>query len=163
MEKAFLLSFAFHVQFLLEFHLIYLVLLQWYLQNISTQNRTQYSENKIITQLAESLNLYAQWFDYSYDGSENGHDYIDLGLPSGTLWATCDIGSSIPTNFGEYYSWGEVETKSTYSSSNYKWYKSGDSLNVLKYNIDPSYGIVDDKVNLDLEDDAARVNWGGDW
>jgi hypothetical protein len=73
------------------------------------------------------------------------------------------MGASIPTEFGDYYAWGETETKSTYGSSNYKWYKSGDSLNVLKYNTDLSCGIVDNKVNLDLEDDAARVNWGGDW
>ena len=124
---------------------------------------TQYSENEIITQLTENLDLYAQWFDYQYDDSENGHDYIDLGLPSGTLWATCNMGASMPTDFGEYYAWGETEIKSTYSSSNYKWYKDGDSSNVLKYNTDLSYGIVDNKVNLDLEDDAARVNWGGNW
>jgi hypothetical protein len=73
------------------------------------------------------------------------------------------MGASNPIEFGDHYAWGETETKSSYSSSNYKWYKDGDSSKVLKYNTDLSYSVVDDKVNLDLEDDAARINWGGDW
>ena len=48
-------------------------------------------------------------------GSFNGHDYVDLGLPSGTLWATCNIGAASPEEYGDYFAWGETEPKATYN------------------------------------------------
>lgn len=86
--------------------------------------------------------------------NSNGHDYVDLGLPSGTLWATVSIGASSPEQLGGFYSWGETSTK-----SNYTWetYAFGTENNLTKYNDS------DGKTRLDLEDDVAHVLWGGDW
>ncbi len=54
-------------------------------------------------------------------GTASGHPYVDLGLPSGTLWATCNVGADNPWDYGDYFAWGEISTKSTYSWSNYKY------------------------------------------
>ncbi|MDY4512083.1 MAG: hypothetical protein SPE10_01325 [Paludibacteraceae bacterium] len=88
-------------------------------------------------------------------GTENGHEWVDLGLPSGTKWATCNVGASTPEEYGNYYAWGETETKSTYSWSTYFDTTDGGST-FTKYT-------TDGKTVLDLEDDAARANWGGAW
>lgn len=97
----------------------------------------------------------------AYDGSENGHEYVDLGLPSGIKWATCNVGASFPEEDGSYFAWGETSPKSNYSWSTYKYGSSATSL--TKYNTDPSRGTVDNKVILELSDDAANVKWGGSW
>ena len=81
------------------------------------------------------------------------HDYVDLDLPSGTLWATCNVGAEKPEDYGYYYAWGETSTKSSYSKSNYKWY-NGSDVSFTKYG---NYEF------LDLSDDAAYVNWGSNW
>lgn len=99
-------------------------------------------------------------------GYDNGHEWVDLGLPSGTKWATCNVGASSPTGNGYYYAWGETSTKTEFLWTNYRFRTSGDSYeNVLfsKYNTDSSHGTVDKKTRLDLGDDAARANWGGRW
>ncbi len=92
----------------------------------------------------------------------NGHEYVDLGLPSGLLWATCNVGASQPEDYGDYYAWGETTKKSTYEWSTYK-YCNGSYDTLTKYNNSSSYGTVDNKTVLDAEDDAAHVNWGGSW
>ena len=97
----------------------------------------------------------------------NGHQYVDLGLPSGTLWATCNIGASVPEEIGDFYAWGETETKSDYSWSTYKWC-DGEKCNasnttLTKYCDRGGYGMMDGKISLEIEDDAAHVHWGGDW
>ena len=90
----------------------------------------------------------------------NGHEYVDLGLS--VKWATCNVGASQHEEYGDYFAWGETEPKATYYWSTYKW--CNDSVTTLtKYNTDSSYGTVDNKTQLDLSDDAAHVNWGGDW
>ena len=101
-------------------------------------------------------------------GAENsfttlgGHEYVDLGLPSGTLWAMCNVGADSPEDYGDYYAWGETETKNTYSWSTYRWC-NGSYDNLTKYNTVLSYGTVDNKTVLELSDDAAHVNCGGGW
>ena len=95
-------------------------------------------------------------------GTANGHDYVDLGLPSGTKWATCNVGATKPEEYGDYYAWGETEPKTTYDWSTYKWC-NGDYDTQTKYCTDSSYGTVDNKTVLELADDAARANWGGAW
>lgn len=88
---------------------------------------------------------------------------IDLGLPSGTKWACCNVGASSPEGYGNYYAWGETTTKSTYDEwSNYKWCR-GARDKLTKYCTKSSYGTVDNKTVLDLSDDAAHANWGGSW
>lgn len=81
----------------------------------------------------------------------NGHQFVDLGLPSGLLWARTNIGAPFSSDDGDYFAWGETEPKSYYAWSTYKWW--GDD-NITKYNP------TDKKTTLDSEDDAATVNWG---
>lgn len=90
----------------------------------------------------------------------NGHEYVDLGLPSGLLWATCNIGADSPEDYGYYFAWGETTTKIDYSTDTYKWC---DGSSYTKYVTDPKYGTVDNKTVLEPEDDAAHVRWGGGW
>ncbi len=98
----------------------------------------------------------------SSGGVENGHEYVDLGLPSGLKWATCNVGASKPEDYGGYFAWGETTTKSTYDWSTYKWCKGTEDTQT-KYCTNSSYGTVDNKTLLDKEDDAAAANWGGNW
>ena len=92
----------------------------------------------------------------------NGHEYVDLGLPSGIKWATCNVGATKPEEFGGYYAWGETEEKENYSWSTYKWC-NGSSNTMTKYCTNSSYGTVDNKTVLDPKDDVAHVKWGGTW
>jgi len=97
----------------------------------------------------------------SYEIPEE-HEWVDLGLPSGTLWATCNVGANAPEEFGDYFAWGEIAPKDYYDWNTYKWCdNSGYSL--TKYCTDSYYGTVDNKTELDPEDDAAWMNWGPMW
>lgn len=98
-------------------------------------------------------------------GHANGHAYVDLGLPSGTLWATCNVGANTPEGYGNYYAWGETTTKLTYNWSNYR-YCNGSYNTLTKYCSSSSYGnngFTDNLTTLQFSDDAARANWGSDW
>lgn len=87
---------------------------------------------------------------------------VDLGLPSGTKWASWNVGASSPEEYGGYYAWGEVEEKSEYSWSNYKWC-DGERTSITKYGVNSSYGIVDNLTTLDAGDDVAQMEWGEGW
>ena len=92
--------------------------------------------------------------------SDAGHEYVDLGFPSGLKWATCNVGANNPWEYGGYYAWGETEEKSNYDWSTYKWC-NGSKDTMTKYCTDSSYGTVDNKTVLEPEDDVAHVKWGG--
>ena len=101
--------------------------------------------------------------------NNNGFEYVDLGLPSGTLWATMNVGASKPSESGLYFQWGDtngytaeqIGKDKDFSWKDYKWYLSG------------NYGTDDIPIKfkkyttpgaaLDLEDDAANASMGGDW
>ena len=87
---------------------------------------------------------------------------IDLGLPSGIKWASCNVGATAPEEYGGYYAWGETEEKSSYDWSTYK-YCNGSETSMTKYCTDSSYGTVDNKTTLEPDDDVAHVKWGGSW
>ena len=89
-------------------------------------------------------------------GIINGHEYVDLGLPSGLKWATCNVGADSPEGYGNYYAWGETTTKSTYTEDNSLTY--GLSISQLQ-----SQGYIDGSGNLTPSHDAATANWGGSW
>ena len=97
--------------------------------------------------------------------NEAGHDYVDLGLPSGLMWATCNIGATQPEEYGDYFAWGETtgynSGKTTFHWRTYK-YCNG-SYTQTKYCTNNEYGTVDNITTLELADDAARANWGGNW
>ena len=91
-------------------------------------------------------------------GSTDKVEYVDLGLPSGNLWAKCNLGASAPEAYGDYYAWGEVEPKQEYTKSNHKWYKEGaPSQGFTKYNNE------DGKLTLEDEDDAVIQKLGNGW
>lgn len=100
--------------------------------------------------------------DKDEPATPDNHEYVDLGLPSGTLWATCNIGATSPEDMGDYFAWGETAPKEIYDMDNYKWYNSS-SDKLTKYCTDGKYGTVDNKTELLPEDDAAYVNWGPMW
>ena len=77
-------------------------------------------------------------------GTLNGHEWVDLGLS--VRWATCNVGASSPSDYGDYYAWGETTTKSSYTHDNSRTYemKMGDISGDLRY-------------------DAATANWGKGW
>jgi len=90
------------------------------------------------------------------EGKINGHEWVDLGLPSGIKWATCNVGASSPEDYGDYYAWGETEPKSSYEVGNCESYEMSESeLH--------SDGVINRSGNLTRSNDAARVNWGGSW
>lgn len=99
------------------------------------------------------------------NGTYNGHDYVDLGLPSGTLWATCNVGANMPEDYGDYFAWGETGTKTFYNRSTYM-YCNGSYDQLTKYCYDSQYGYNGFTDNLTIllpEDDAATTNWGSGW
>lgn len=94
------------------------------------------------------------------------HKYVDAMLPSGTLWATTNIGAEVETDLGALFAWGETQPKSSYSWSNYK-YCNGTKRTLTKYCTNVNYwggtGEIDNKIVLDPEDDPATVLWGPEW
>ncbi len=111
--------------------------------------------------------------DYLLNGTWNdepvtppdGHEWVDLGLPSGTLWATCNVGADSPEEYGDYFAWGETSPKDYYDWSTYEWC-NGSTNTMTKYCTQSDYGyngFTDGKTELDLEDDAVYVNWGASW
>ena len=100
-----------------------------------------------------------QGYNLSESGKEGGYSYVDLGLS--VRWATYNVGATKLTEYGDFFAWGETTPKDFYSWRTYKWGSNYDEL--TKYNTVESYGIVDNKTQLDPEDDAAAANWKGKW
>lgn len=98
-------------------------------------------------------------------GTYNGHAYVDLGLPSGTLWATCNVGADTPEDFGDKFAWGETSPKDTYNWITYVHCYSN-YRELTKYCPKSNYGLwgyTDTLTILQPEDDAATANWGNGW
>lgn len=94
--------------------------------------------------------------------------YVDLGLPSGTLWAKYNVGAEKPEDYGDFFAWGETTPKEDYVQYNWTYYKwcNGSQMRLTKYCNNSYYGnngFTDTKTELDPEDDAATVNWGEEW
>lgn len=113
--------------------------------------------------------------------TENGHEWIDLGLS--VKWAACNLGADSPEESGDFFAWGETSPKQIFQWSNYKFNINSGSVregrirlilknlfgdekaNVTfgKYNSEKAHGVVDKKFELELCDDVARKSWGGTW
>ncbi len=97
------------------------------------------------------------------ENDNTGNDnWVDLGLPSGLLWAKCNLGAGTPEGYGDYLAWGETSTKNLYDWSTYH-YCTGDSSQMTKYCNDAAYGAdgyTDHLTVLEADDDAARVRLG---
>ena len=83
-------------------------------------------------------------YEIQADGTINGHEWIDLGLSA--KWATCNVGASSPSDYGDYYAWGETKTKSEYTEDNF-------CANAMYLG----------DISGDIRYDAARANWGDTW
>lgn len=97
-------------------------------------------------------------------GTINGHEYVDLGLPSGIWWATCNVGANTPEDLGDYFAWAEWETKFSYNWGTYKYCHDGDDHKLTKYCSNLDYGLggfTDNSVQMEYVDDAAYKNWPG--
>lgn len=103
----------------------------------------------------------------SKEGNANGYEYVDMG--TSVLWATCNVGAESPLDKGLYFSWGETKGYKTASEKGgftwdtYKYNLKEESDIFSKYYFLQSVGKADNKTVLDLEDDAAHINMGGDW
>lgn len=94
----------------------------------------------------------------SYAQTHNGHEYVDLGLPQGNLWATCNIGASYPGEYGNYYAWGETNIKASYDWSNYFDCIDSYGKEFKTYFSDGEYFL-----SPNSHHDVAREKWGGSW
>lgn len=101
----------------------------------------------------------------SISGEVDNHSYVDLGLPSGTLWATCNLGADNAAGLGNYYAWGETVASTDAKRNDNKWFENKDDNlpYIKKYNMVDSIGVVDSLTVLQIDDDAAAANWGGSW
>ena len=110
-------------------------------------------ECKVTAQSVGTANVTVKTKDGGYTAActvtvtQAGPSYVDLGLS--VKWATFNLGASVPEGYGDYYAWGETNTKTNYSSGT--------------YSVSYSYYSLTNKTVLDLSDDAAAVKWGDKW
>nr|MBQ5605331.1 InlB B-repeat-containing protein [Bacteroidales bacterium] len=128
--------------------------------NTKSDGSGSYYQPGSLYTLSEDVKLFAQW--QAYSGMEEGYTYVDLGLS--VEWATRNVGAERREAYGDYFAWGETQPKSNYAWETYQWGIASDLL--TKYCIDAAHGkngATDGKTVLELSDDAARVQWKGDW
>ncbi len=116
--------------------------------NISelSQGTTYYVRAYAVNEMGVAYGEEISFTTMTTEGNTNGYDWVDLGLPSGLKWATCNVGATAPEQYGDYYSWGEVETKTAYNSNN---------CSTMYQQIDDFSG--------DSQYDVARKKWGDAW
>ena len=121
---------------------------------------------KVYYKAADVISVGVYGYGEEPEPDPSDHEWVDLGLPSGTLWATCNVGATKPEEYGDYFAWGETigykGGKKNFNWSTYK-YCSGSNTTIWKYCTSSDYGTVDNKTVLDSADDAATVNWGEAW
>ncbi len=119
-----------------------------------------YAVNKVGTAYSEELVFTTESVLSEPTGAENGYGYVDLGLS--VKWATMNVGANNPEEYGDYFAWGETDPKDSYYWTTYK-YSNGSETTLTKYNTSTMAGTVDNKTTLELSDDAAYINWDGNW
>ncbi len=133
---------------------------------------TSYTDGQEIT-VSSDMTLYAQWTSNGTNPTPsptasnmlNGHEFVDLGLPSGTKWATCNVGATTPEGYGDHFAWGETAIKENYNWTTYA-HSNGDDHSLTKYCDDSDYGnngFTDNLNILEASDDAATAKWGAGW
>ena len=106
------------------------------------------------TYINEKLKITKNMLDNQHN---NGYEYVDLGLPSGTMWSVCNLGGEEETDYGIYFQWGDTELK------DHEKYTESDNKFINIYNLVEKYNLNDGLEELEPEDDAAHVNMGGKW
>ena len=139
---------------------------------VSAESGKTYDVNFNSVILPNSSYIVPSYEDYTKTEKTINTEYVDLGLPNGTLWAKCNIGATTETDYGVYFPWGDISGISgglvgKYSDKVFDWahykYCNGSYNTMTKYCTDSSYGTVDNKTTLDPEDDAATQIMGGNW
>lgn len=105
--------------------------------------------------ITEKIKLTNDRFNSQYHGIE----YVDLGLPSGTMWAACNLDANKPWDTGGFYAWGETETKNEFNNNNYKF---GEKGAIHNYHME-KYNLGDNLNDLDSHDDVATCKLKGNW
>ena len=111
--------------------------------------------------MAVLMSLVAETQNKAIAQATGGHEWVDMGLS--VKWATCNVGASSPQLYGNYYAWGETSQKTTYDWATYKYCNEGNKLALTRYCNSSSYGLPDNRVELEGVDDAATYNWGEGW
>ena len=137
-----------------------LLLLTGFQSALAQKLKLYFSDKQVVEYSVEKVDSLV--FTEDTADASDSHEWVDLGLPSGTLWATCNVGASKPEEYGVYFAWGETEPKSNYDWSTYKYY-NGSPETMTKYCTNNDMGRVDNKTELEAMDDAATVNWGSNW
>jgi hypothetical protein len=119
----------------------------YYRAYVKDYKTTYYGDIKNFTTPKNTINYY-------------GHEYVDLGLPSGTKWATMNVGASTPEECGDYYAWGETTTKSSYTLDNYRW-KGLTTEDLVSRGVVQK--ISDYDYTLTASYDVATLKWGSVW
>lgn len=118
--------------------------------------------------IRNDVNTYAQYELYIVDGATmsgliDGFSYVNLGLESGLMWATYNVGATKPSEYGNCFSWAETQTKNLYKWETYK-YSQTSEYTLFKYCMDYNNSMTVDSLNvLEPSDDAVTVNWSGEW
>ena len=122
---------------------------------------TATSDTTEINHIEEATQLEAE-VETVYEANQmiNGHEYVDLGLPSGLKWATCNIGANKPEEYGDYFAWGETETKEKYTEENCKTVEVDYIEEKTLFRTKTERKIIGKKENFK---DTAHANWGGSW
>jgi len=124
-----------------------------------------------ITGLVEETTYYVCAYASNRQGTSYGSEksfslyYVDLGLPSGLLWATCNVGADSPEDYGDYFAWGETQPKGNYYWGTYQ-YCNGSYLTLTKYcntAMNGYNGFTDNLTTLQPNDDVATAQWGSSW
>lgn len=122
-----------------------------------------YAQGKVVRTDNQSLRQALYPSDISKpDGFEFGHGYVNLGLSSGTLWATCNIGANLPTDYGDYFAWAEIKPKKSYTRDNCStyemYYADGIKENIKKDTVRATIRVIGNP-----RYDASAAMWGGNW
>ncbi len=118
-----------------------------------------YATNEKGTGYGDELTFTTIKVNYYPDGEIAGHEFVDLGLPSGLKWATCNVGATSAEDYGDYFAWGETSPKAIYTDNTYQHWNDADG--------DGSWDYGESAINSDISGnaqyDAATANWGGSW
>ena len=97
--------------------------------------------------------------------NNNGYDYVDLDLPSGTKWATCNVGASKASDAGLYFQWGDTKGYTKEQIGNGEGQKKfASDESDYKFGVYPNYTkYTTPGATLELEDDATHANMGSEW
>ena len=127
----------------------------WYVGDDATPVSTDAAYTFVVSR---SVVLVAKFrYPFVASGSSGGHEYVELGLPSGLKWAMCNVGATEIHDKGEHYSWGETEVKSKYTTWETYRLCNGTDDYMTRYNGH------DGKTTLEMADDVANCKWGGAW